>query len=322
MSHLVLKKSLKVFSWSSLCCLSIALSSPANAIVEQTNGYLAETKVALPPMEQNFGKLVFVRVAAVNKNIPTLFINERVVGSLPPLRYSQTLVCPGKQNIRIDTRLANINKGETDSVTVNANEQKFIQVLESGDVNFVTNEISQQDFDNLLGKVTQSHIINRHFPVCEKPVVVPPVTKKLEIVKSVNLGADALFKFDSTVMLPEGRLKIEELMRDIETLGVQIEQIRIVGHTDRLGSIAYNEKLSLRRAVAVSNYMKGLGLDIETIEEGHGEMEPVTTGCVGTKKTKALVDCLQPDRRVTIELLGFTVETEIVEVETEASGNE
>jgi len=79
-----------------------------------------------------------------------------------------------------------------------------------------------------------------------------------------------------------------------------------VGHTDRLGSDAYNQKLSEKRAAAVKTYLVGKGIEANKVyTEGKGEKQPKTgTTCKGEKKTKALVDCLQPDRRVDIEIIG------------------
>jgi len=82
--------------------------------------------------------------------------------------------------------------------------------------------------------------------------------------------------------------------------------ILAVGHTDRLGSDAANQKLSEKRAAAVKEYLVSKKIDANRVyTEGKGEKQPVTGDkCKGDKATKALVDCLQPDRRVAIELIG------------------
>ncbi len=84
--------------------------------------------------------------------------------------------------------------------------------------------------------------------------------------------------------------------------------IHVTGHTDRIGSHAYNQKLSTRRAEAVNAYLiESGGIAAHKINaKGVNGSDPVTQpgDCVGTKATKALISCLQPDRRVDIEVTG------------------
>jgi OOP family OmpA-OmpF porin len=87
---------------------------------------------------------------------------------------------------------------------------------------------------------------------------------------------------------------------------IKLEVIIAVGHTDRFGSDAYNQKLSERRAAAVKTYLVSKGVDANRVyTEGKGEKNPVTKPdqCPG-KKSKKVIECLQPDRRVDIELIG------------------
>ncbi len=81
------------------------------------------------------------------------------------------------------------------------------------------------------------------------------------------------------------------------------EHVHVVGYTDRLGSAAYSQKLSERRAASVRDCLVGNGVAAERIEaEGHGEAEPVKI-CDGTKRAR-LIACLAPDRRVVVEADG------------------
>ena len=123
--------------------------------------------------------------------------------------------------------------------------------------------------------------------------------------KKVTLAADALFDFDKAVLRPEGKGKLDKLVADMKAL--KLEVIIAVGHADRLGKDAYNQKLSERRAAAVKDYLVGKGVEANRVyAEGKGEKQPVTAGKCGTseKRTKQLVECLQPDRRVDIEVIG------------------
>ena len=78
----------------------------------------------------------------------------------------------------------------------------------------------------------------------------------------------------------------------------------VTGHTDRIGSDAYNQKLSERRANQVKDYLAAQGVDSGIISSaGKGESEPVVQ-CEGNKATKKLISCLQPNRRVEIRAEG------------------
>jgi OmpA-OmpF porin, OOP family len=132
-----------------------------------------------------------------------------------------------------------------------------------------------------------------------------PAAAPKPAAKKVTLAADALFDFDKATLRPEGKGKLDKLVGDMKAL--KLEVIIAVGHADRLGKDAYNQKLSERRAAAVKDYLVGKGVEANRVyAEGKGEKQPVTAGKCGTseKRTKQLVDCLQPDRRVDIEVIG------------------
>lgn len=123
--------------------------------------------------------------------------------------------------------------------------------------------------------------------------------------KKVTLAADALFDFDKAVLRPEGKAKLDQLTNDIK--GIKLEVIIAVGHADRIGSDKYNQKLSERRAAAVKDYLVSKGVEANRVyAEGKGEKQPVTGDKCGksVKKSKKLIECLQPDRRVEIEVIG------------------
>ena len=267
--------------------------------VKTTGGYLSETKVALPErISEDIGRIVFLRKEASSQHTPTVFINDRVIGSLPPERYSESLVCPGEQTIRIDTRTETNLHGADQLFSVPAGTTQYLQVYETNDTDFGVRVLSEDQVKELSKGLSQSHIINRHQPICNAP---------LKVIKNINLAADALFKFDSTQMIPSGQARVDKLIRDIQSMGAQVEQIRIIGHTDRLGAVAYNDRLSQERAKTVALYMKQHGLNIPTVTEGRGSREPVTNGCKNQTNARKLIQCLQPDRRVSIDLMG-TVE--------------
>lgn len=119
--------------------------------------------------------------------------------------------------------------------------------------------------------------------------------------QTISLPADVLFDFNKSTLKPEGKSKLDEMLRTIGS--TRLEDVRIIGHTDRLGSTAYNQKLSEHRANAVKNYLISKGIAAERIRaEGRGKTQPVTrpADCQGLPRKK-LIACLQPDRRVDIE---------------------
>jgi OmpA-OmpF porin, OOP family len=122
----------------------------------------------------------------------------------------------------------------------------------------------------------------------------------------ISLSADSLFDFDKAVIKPEGKAALDKLAADLR--GAQYDSIRVTGHTDRIGSNAYNLKLSARRADAVSAYLvQTAGIPSGKISsQGVNGANPVTKlgDCKGSRPTPALIACLQPDRRVEVEVTG------------------
>jgi len=120
----------------------------------------------------------------------------------------------------------------------------------------------------------------------------------------VTLAADALFDFNKAVLRAEGKKKLDELVAKSGQLNLEV--IIAVGHTDRIGTDAYNQKLSEKRAAAVKDYLVSKGIPANKVyTEGKGKKQPVTKPdqCKGPK-SKKVIDCLQPDRRVDIEIIG------------------
>ena len=139
----------------------------------------------------------------------------------------------------------------------------------------------------------------------EAPVAQPVVAEPQ--VERINLSADALFRFnqsDAADMLPEGKATLDRLAENLVSCQAHIDGIALTGHTDRLGSEQYNYNLGLRRAQTVKNYLQDKGVQAPISVASAGESQPVTTACTGTRATAALKACLQPDRRVTVDISG------------------
>lgn len=135
------------------------------------------------------------------------------------------------------------------------------------------------------------------------PAPVPPLPPER---RRVNFSADSLFSFDRAEVLPKGRAALDQLASEL--VNTRFDMVLVEGHTDRLGSNVYNQRLSEQRAEAVKAYLISSGrLDGAKISaKGQGETSPVTQAvdCKGTAPTPQLIACLQPDRRVVVEVSG------------------
>ena len=124
-------------------------------------------------------------------------------------------------------------------------------------------------------------------------------------VRKISLASRALFDFDKAELKPAGKSAIDnEIIAKLPEIST-IELVLVTGHTDRLGSDAYNQKLSERRAETIRAYLVSKGVPKDKIESlGVGEKQPVTGNKCTQKNRKQLISCLAPDRRVEVEIKG------------------
>ncbi len=133
-------------------------------------------------------------------------------------------------------------------------------------------------------------------PPAPKAAAPAPKPEKVTTASTVN------FDFDRYVIRPDSRTKLDDLVGKLRN--VTLEVVIAVGHADRLGGDAYNMKLSVRRADSVKAYLVSKGIAASRVyTEGKGERQPVKE-CKGDKKTKELIACLEPNRRVELEAVG------------------
>jgi OOP family OmpA-OmpF porin len=122
-------------------------------------------------------------------------------------------------------------------------------------------------------------------------------------VQKITLDSKVLFDFDRAVLKPEGKAAIDSQVVGKLAQIQKLEVVLVTGHTDRLGSDAYNQKLSERRADAVRDYLVSKGVPKDRIETiGMGEKQPVVQ--CDQKNRKELIACLQPNRRVEVQAKG------------------
>ncbi len=119
----------------------------------------------------------------------------------------------------------------------------------------------------------------------------PPA--KAPAVEKISLKADAHFDFDKSELKSGDKKELDAAAAKIKTM--KVESITVTGHTDNVGTDAYNQKLSERRAEAVKKYLVGKGVNAGQIQtQGKGESQPVADNKTTDGRAK--------NRRVDIEI--------------------
>ena len=132
-------------------------------------------------------------------------------------------------------------------------------------------------------------------PPPAKPAPAPAKPAPKPVAEKVTLAADVLFDFDKSVLKNEGKAKLDDLANKVKAINLEV--VIAIGHTDSIGSDAYNQRLSVRRAESVKAYLVSKGVEPNRIyTEGKGEKQPVASN--KTKEGRA------KNRRVEIEVIG------------------
>lgn len=136
-------------------------------------------------------------------------------------------------------------------------------------------------------------------PPPQQPTPPPPAKvappPPVPVSEKVTFAADAFFDFDKSVLKPEGRAKLDDLVSKMR--GLNLEVIIAVGHTDSVGTDAYNQRLSVRRSEAVKAYLVSKGIERNRVyTEGKGEKQPVADNRTAAGRAQ--------NRRVEIEVVG------------------
>ncbi len=139
--------------------------------------------------------------------------------------------------------------------------------------------------------------------------VAAPAQKTVRVTENHTLDAGILFPFDGSNLSAEGKQAVAEVVSSSSNL--QNTEFEVYGYTDRIGSDAYNQKLSQKRADAVSAELKNNGVTNLKASEGRGKSNPVTGDkCNSVQGRQAVIDCLAADRRVEVVVTGDTTKVE------------
>jgi len=180
--------------------------------------------------------------------------------------------------------------------------------------NYWTKENAVEGCDGFVAKKPEApKVVEAPTPVTPTPTPTPVVPAPPKKVETISLNASGLFDFNKATLKEEGKQSLGSVA------GVLLERkydasktkIIVVGHTDRIGSASYNQKLSEERAASARNYIVSKGVPENLItSSGKGETEPVTKpeDCKKVlKNRKKLIACYAPDRRVDIEIYASVV---------------
>lgn len=243
--------------------------------------------------------VIFYRLNGDKNYVATVKAGDNIVGSLLPNHYALTRACKKKLLVGIAERGDIINITHYDLSNLNnISSTIYLKVIEPTSNNrfglsVIDHKVAQEEISSLNLK---SNIINRHIPNCEK------LDNQSNLLKSVTIRTYSIFDFNDSKLNKQAIAELYELTKDIKLHESSINSIQISGYTDRLGSETYNLALSKQRANKVAEYMRLNGVNVEIKSNGLGESNPVSKGC-DSLNALALKKCLQPDRRILVNLM-------------------
>jgi OOP family OmpA-OmpF porin len=146
-------------------------------------------------------------------------------------------------------------------------------------------------------------IVTQSAPAVAPPPPPPPAPKPCDF--TFVLQSDETFSFNEANLSEGAKHGLDtDFRKKLANCG-KLQSVVVTGYTDRLGSDAYNLKLSEKRAAAVATYLKESGIQAPIEQHGLGKAQELQP-CDRVKGQKKLIDCLAPNRRVTIEVHGLT----------------
>jgi outer membrane protein OmpA-like peptidoglycan-associated protein len=170
---------------------------------------------------------------------------------------------------------------------------------------FISCQYQVQYDDKVL--VQSTHWKERECEALVTPPAAAPQVAGPIVSEHFTVNEDVLFAFDKSSvsdMLPGGHTALDDIAARLNSAYRKLTSIKIIGHSDRIGPNAYNQELSLARALTVRDYLVSRGLPSNPlVATGVDNGEPVANECPAGRSSET-IRCLQPDRRVTIDVIG------------------
>lgn len=274
----------------SVGCSNLSEAQSNSVVFPQKNSNIQQV-LQSPVASTREVPMVVYRAAGDAKDVVSVYLNDHVVGTLKSGQYAYLAVCAKGATIKLQSKNNDSLSNAFFAKPPKTDEPMYIKVLSDGS-NLISAElVSKVQADTDLASSEASDVINRHIASGCAP-------------EQITLDADALFDSGKSNLNKRAMASMQELVSTVRAKSVNLRQINVIGHADRMSGDAYNMKLSAARANTVAQYLRNAGLSMNITSEGRGEREPVSQGCSDKMKRSALIACLQPDRRVVIQLIG------------------
>lgn len=149
-------------------------------------------------------------------------------------------------------------------------------------------------------------------PPAPAPVAAPaaPPPPPAPVTRTFDLSADGMFAFGSSTLSPVGKSRVDNFIKAFRESALTVTSVKIIGHTDPIGSEASNQKLSEARAKTVADYMVTQGVSpsiITTAGAGESQLKITEAECKAQGKAKTrqgLIDCFALNRRIEAHVTG------------------
>lgn len=308
-------------SLAAICLLPVLAAQAQVSIQTNQSGVNSKIEVlgdlyALSrSVSEDQGRIVVYRTSATAnlKGATSVFINGQYHTSLIPNGYSFLCLKPGE--VQIGARQFEVggtakDKYDTLSITgLDKGSTQFLVVTDDGGRPVMKPVSSAQALAELNDARLQKHTVSRVWPVsdCKEPAAPAQLAKEPAKDEFV-LMVDVLFEFarsDIDGITQQGQRAIDEMISRIRLRFAQIDHVHLIGHTDPLGSVSFNEKLALQRANTIRQYIeKRMRVAGRFSAEGRAARDLVETRCAKVA-TPSSIACNQPNRRVVAEVTGY-----------------
>lgn len=288
---------LKLVTVMLIACASLVTTAEA-AVLQSAFG---DAYQPVPAVSVSQSQVVYYRPGTPGERAAPAFVyvdKEFHVGLLPG-GYTVFCVAPGRHGLSSvlgdEPRYA--GKTVQPGVRLEPGKTHFIRVSDAGSLEpqLMDREAAERE---LAGTLRQVHVVSRASAVNACDYVQTPE------VRSYSFSSDMLFgfgKYSREDIRDQGLAQMEKLLRQLVTDDLKVARIDVVGHTDAIGTDAYNDELGLRRAQTLRQLLIESGISPQRISaRSMGRRQPMSNGCHGARSD--VIKCLAPDRRVVIEV--------------------